>query len=63
MKGPVPHILETHGSRSLHEYLTTEKYSQRKYDSSIQHSKYSPDINNFEEEAEECVESLARRWK
>lgn len=43
--------------------MTTEKYTQRKYEHSSLKNKESPEVNHFEEEVEECVESLTRRWR
>lgn len=61
MKGPLPQ--ERCFSQSIQASASTAKYTQKKEKSSGYRDKTSPEINNFEEEAEECVESLAKRWK
>ena len=48
MKGSYP---SAH-SRSLHEFITTEKGTSNKKGEGSVGEKYSPSINNFEEEAE-----------
>lgn len=53
MKGPFPQ--EKCFSQSVQESAATEKYTKKKEKSSGFQDKNSPDINNFEEEAEECV--------
>lgn len=53
MKGPFHQ--EKCFSQSVQESAATEKYTQKKEKSSGFQDKNSPDINNFEEEAEECV--------